>query len=166
MNDAALDILLRHDRWATERLLDACANLNDIQLDAPFEIGFGTLRNTLTHLIDVIGFWTAGVTGAERADRLPQTTTVAELKTIFAAKYDAFEKLITATPDGGRWHAETPTRFTEAPAVSIACHVITHSMHHRAQALNILRHLGVDRPPSGVHEWAALTGVATVTLKS
>jgi uncharacterized damage-inducible protein DinB len=36
----------------------------------------------------------------------------------------------------------------------VIVHVATHGMHHRAQCLNMLRHLGVDPlPPSSVLEW-------------
>ena len=36
----------------------------------------------------------------------------------------------------------------------ICAHVMTHSMHHRAQCLNMLRHLGVDDlPQSSVFQW-------------
>lgn len=167
MTDEALDILLRHDRWATERLLIACRPLTDAQLDQPFSIGFGTLRGTLTHVVDVIGFWTSAVTHTDRADRLPPTTTIAELESLLNAKYDAFEALLANTPDGTRWLTETPTRTLEAPAVVVATHVITHSMHHRAQALNILRQLGVSPlPESSVTEWSRVAGVAVMTTKS
>ena len=36
-------------------------------------------------------------------------------------------------------------------------HTMTHGMHHRAQCLNMLRHLGVSPlPPSSVVEWARM----------
>ncbi len=36
----------------------------------------------------------------------------------------------------------------------ICAHVMTHSMHHRAQCLNMLRQLGVgDLPESSVFQW-------------
>ena len=40
---------------------------------------------------------------------------------------------------------------------AILTHVTTHAMHHRAQCLNMLRHLGVTPlPPSSVTEWTWL----------
>jgi uncharacterized damage-inducible protein DinB len=40
------------------------------------------------------------------------------------------------------------------PRVGVLVHVTTHGMHHRAQCLNMLRHLGVTPlPPSSVAEW-------------
>jgi uncharacterized damage-inducible protein DinB len=37
---------------------------------------------------------------------------------------------------------------------AVLTHVTTHGMHHRAQCLNMLRHLGLSPlPPSSVTEW-------------
>ena len=41
----------RYNLWANQRLLDACAEMSDAQLDAPAMAGtFGTVRQTLLHL--------------------------------------------------------------------------------------------------------------------
>ena len=46
---------------------------------------------------------------------------------------------------------DEPFRFTRGTAI---IHVLTHGVHHRAQALNILRRLGVeDLPDLDVIEW-------------
>jgi|SRR5215207_10383951 len=58
-----LDRLLEHDRWATTHLLDLCRGLTDAQLDQPFDIGHGTLRETLDHQIPNVEFWTGLMTG-------------------------------------------------------------------------------------------------------
>ncbi len=36
---------------------------------------------------------------------------------------------------------------------AVITHVTTHGMHHRAQCLNMLRHLGVEQPMSAVIQW-------------
>ena len=49
------------------------------------------------------------------------------------------------------WQADRSYTFTRAEVLT---HVATHGAHHRAQCLNILRHLGVvSLPQSSVHEW-------------
>ncbi|HEX5497628.1 MAG TPA: DinB family protein, partial [Thermomicrobiales bacterium] len=68
-----LDRLLGHDRWTTARLLDLSHNLTDAQLDQPFDIGVGTLRETFEHMIFNVEAWTASMAGqpldAPRDDR-------------------------------------------------------------------------------------------------
>ena len=41
-----LDRLLKHDRWATDQLLEVSRGLSDAQLDQAFDIGHRTLRET------------------------------------------------------------------------------------------------------------------------
>ena len=48
-------------------------------------------------------------------------------------------------------------RTITLPRGVMVIHVTTHGMHHRAQGLNMLRHIGVTPlPPSSVTEWAWL----------
>jgi hypothetical protein len=42
--------LFHHNKWSNLRLLDACAQLNDEQLDASTKGTYGTIRDTLLHL--------------------------------------------------------------------------------------------------------------------
>jgi len=44
-----LQILLSHDRWATAQLLGACGGLTADQFYRRFDIGPGSLHDTLTH---------------------------------------------------------------------------------------------------------------------
>ncbi|MBI3360402.1 MAG: hypothetical protein HY023_04755 [Chloroflexi bacterium] len=53
-----LERLLKHDTWTTRHLLSRCRELMPGQLDRPFDIGQGTLRATLVHLIWNIEAWT------------------------------------------------------------------------------------------------------------
>ena len=54
--------------------------------------------------------------------------------------------VVTRTREGKNYS------FTRA---AVLTHVATHAMHHRAQCLNMLKHLGVKPlPPSSVVEWS------------
>ena len=56
------------------------------------------------------------------------------------------DELVSRTRDGKTY------TFTRGVVIT---HVATHSMHHRAQCLNMLRHVGVaSLPKSSVTEWA------------
>ena len=46
-----LTTLYRHNRWANERLLERCAGLSDEQLDATLLGTFGSIRDTLQHIV-------------------------------------------------------------------------------------------------------------------
>ena len=52
MNPAdTLTTLFRHNLWANERLIELCAGLSDEQLDATLLGTFGSIRDTLQHIV-------------------------------------------------------------------------------------------------------------------
>lgn len=151
------EILLAHDRWATQQILDACALLSREQFLLPFELGFGSLHATLTHILAAMRGWGNMLAGREQTTRLDQDgieRTPAELSTLLAEVSDDFaasalrhplDEIVSGTR-GGRAYS-----FTRG---AVLTHVTTHGMHHRAQCLNMLRQLGVSPlPRSSVMEW-------------
>jgi uncharacterized damage-inducible protein DinB len=50
-------LLYNYHRWANERLLDQAAKLTPEQLHAPNDGGFGSVHNTLVHLMETDFFW-------------------------------------------------------------------------------------------------------------
>ena len=65
-----LQILLAHDRWATAQILDVCGKLSDEQFHRRFDIGPGSLHDTLTHVLGAMRAWTETLAGAEPRPRL------------------------------------------------------------------------------------------------
>lgn len=49
--EPALSDLFRHNRWANLELLKVCKDLNDEQLDATVAGTYGTIRQTLLHIV-------------------------------------------------------------------------------------------------------------------
>ena len=152
-----LEVLLAHDRWATRNVIDACAALTEDQFHQPFEIGPGSLHDTLTHVIGCMRGWTDDLTAREPVPSIRGTRRTPEqllplldqAATDLAAAATArpFDEVLSVTFDSG------PTfSYTRGVIVS---HVITHSMHHRAQCLHMLRRLGVDPLPlAAVDDWS------------
>ena len=146
-------ILLAHDRWATGNMLGACASLDDAQFHQRFDIGPGSLHDTVTHILGAMRGWTDLLAGREVRFRLEDgTRTVAEFVSLHQEISDEF-----ATQARDMEGAATGERagktytFTRGAVVT---HVLTHSVHHRAQCLNMFRALGVDPlPPVSVLEW-------------
>jgi uncharacterized damage-inducible protein DinB len=151
------EILLAHDRWASRQILDACARLTPEQLHHRFEIGLGSLHDTIVHIIGAMRVWTdvlAMRTPRAWIDEAPRRTP-AELRVLHD---EAASELAAAAFSGPMDQPLQRERqgvvHTYSRAV-ILTHVTTHGMHHRAQALNMLRHLGVSPlPQSSVVEWS------------
>src|SRR5215207_9842901 len=65
-----LTILLEHNHWATRRLLDLCSGLFAAQFHERFDIGPGSLHDTLTHLVDCMRVWADRAAGRPRRPSL------------------------------------------------------------------------------------------------
>ena len=156
-----LDVLLAHDAWATEQVLQAGRGLTDEQLDRPFEIGFGTLRATLIHMIDAGGGWHAALTGTNDYQPLDPKASIDDVARRHASVAAAFATFCKTGSVADVLHATRGTRAITVPRGLIATHFLTHGTHHRAQAVNMLRHLGVrPLPQTSVMQWAVATGAA------
>jgi uncharacterized damage-inducible protein DinB len=156
-----LQILLSHDRWATTQILDACGGLTADQFHRQFDIGPGSLHDTLTHVVGVTRVWTETLADTEPRPRLEadgQRRTPGQLRSVLDEAWREFsaearrrplgEMVVRRTRDGKTLH------MTRA---AVLAHVTTHGMHHRAQCLNMLHQLGVKPlPPSSVAEWTWL----------
>ena len=151
-----IEILLASNRWATRNILDACAALSDEQFHQRFEMGPGSLHDTLTHILGAMRGWGDLLAGREFRARLEQDgpRSVRELLDLLekiaddlqvSAESHPLDELVTRTREGKSY------TFSRG---GVLTHVTTHGMHHRAQCLNMLRQLGVDPlPPSAVVEW-------------
>jgi uncharacterized damage-inducible protein DinB len=156
---------LEHNAWATREVLRACAALDDDAWHRRFEIGAGSLHDTLTHIVGAMFRWADRIDGPPRVVRPSiedgSRRTPAELRALLdlaaadlaATAGRAQARGLSTTLDvtlGG-----TPYRFTLG---AMLMHVTTHGMHHRAQCLNMLRQLAVpgisDRLPEiDLLEW-------------
>jgi uncharacterized damage-inducible protein DinB len=155
-----LKILLAHDRWATAQVLDACAaHLTPEQFHQHFDIGPGSLHDTLTHILGAMRTWTD--TLAETATPRPRLETDGQRRTPPQLRelLDECSREFVAEAHRRPLDATITRRTRDGRTVvmtrgAVLMQVVTHGMHHRAQCLNMLRQLGVTPlPPSSVTEW-------------
>jgi uncharacterized damage-inducible protein DinB len=156
-----LDRLLGHDAWTTRELLLRCQNLSDAQLDHEIDLGHKTLRATLLHLIWNMEAWTDGLAGRPLRDK-PNDRPEARSVPGMIARLDAAGEDLARVARGvaarnawdERWKAVDDPAGHELSYGGAIAHVITHSMHHRAQIIAMLRRLGVhDLPEGDVLSW-------------
>lgn len=151
-----LGLFLEHDRWATRRLLRCCRDLSQAEFEQRFDIGPGSLHDTLTHIISAMRRWTDRIGDATLRPNLEgETHTVAELVALHDAAATAFRNLAQRTLDAGafndsmtielRGESGEPEHYTFTRGTAIA-HVLTHGTHHRAQCVWMLRRLRPQMP--------------------
>ncbi len=157
-------ILLRHNRWATRNMLEACLALTAEQFSRPFEMGPGSLQATLTHVLAATQVWEDFLAGREARPRMDQDgvqRTAAHLLELAGPIHDQFEAAALAYPVDAIVTGMRRGRMVSMARGAVLTHVTTHAMHHRAQCLNMLRHVGVrSLPPSSVLEWVLTVDMA------
>jgi uncharacterized damage-inducible protein DinB len=148
-------ILLAHDRWANTHLFDACETLSNDQLHQPFEMGTGSIANNLIHNLSAMRGWTDVLDEAESRPRLEEKQyTLAEIRALQDPIADDFERAALRRPFDTIITRERNDKSYTFTVGGILTHVTTHSVHHRAQCLNMLRRLGGQQlPQSSVMEW-------------
>ncbi|WP_029481020.1 DinB family protein [Deinococcus marmoris] len=145
-----LDRFLGHDAWTTACLLQQSRALTDEQLDHEFDLGWRTVRATLEHIIDNIETWVDLMNGGPLRKHPEPTAywlTLGGLSERLTQASHDLAVVARRVQVEGRMNDtwvdfldEPPCRKTYGGAIT---HVITHSMHHRAQLIDILRKLGV-----------------------
>ncbi len=144
-----LDRLLGHDAWTTRQLLLRCRELSEEQLDQEFDIAHRSVRATLLHMIRNMEVWTDLIAQQpirQNANDQPSGCSIDGLLhrlDIVAADLAAIStRLAREGKLDGCFidHLDNPPR--KKPFGGAIVHVITHSMHHRAHLLYMLRRLG------------------------
>lgn len=163
-----LRLLLEHDRWATRRLLDCCADLSADEFDKQFDMGVGTLRKTLTHIIGAMRRWIDRISGDTlRPSIESETLDVAQLIAMHEQVSATFTDLAQRVTAEGGFDEPMSVELIDDAGVkqrfdftkgSALMHVLVHGTHHRAQCAWMLRRVRPDFAPPDIDviEWAVL----------
>jgi uncharacterized damage-inducible protein DinB len=149
-----LTTLFRHHLWANVRLLERCAQLTREQLNASISGAFGSIQDTLQHLVIAEQNYLSRISTGQRrhrldeAPRLTLTEMVESVRTTgsglieWASKVQA-DDIVQIDWDG------TPR---DVPKTIILTQVINHATEHRAQIMVTLTQLGIE--PPDLQSWA------------
>lgn len=147
--------LFAHNAWATGKTLDLAEGLDDAALDESVPMGFGSLRATLHHLWAAERLWLdrwMQKPWAPLDQTVPQWP-IAEFRQRFVdVDGERSTFLDELGPQGESEviaYKNTRGEPFENPLGDLLLHVANHGIHHRAQALNMLRRhdrktLGID----------------------
>ncbi len=137
--------LFRHKTWATATLIEACARLDDAQLDATAPGTFGTIRDTLHHLVGADEGYLFQVTGVRVPDPLRDSRVpLADLAQRIRRTGEHWEAAARDPQIGGREVVTSDGWRT--PVVIPMAQAIHHADDHRAHVLTILGANGIELP--------------------
>lgn len=152
MTDALLE-LYRHNTWATLRLIEYCQGLDGEHLDATIPGTFGTIRDTLRHLVRAEEGYFRTVTGERPSEPLPEgPVPLDELADRIRRLGPRWEALAEDADLPGR-EVTTLDGWRMPGAVPMA-QAIHHACDHRTHILSILGARGLEIPgPNDLDVW-------------
>lgn len=155
--ETTLAEFIRYNNWANQQMLEACQKLNEDQLAATMPGAYGTIRDTLEHIIDGEAFYVGLLTGNR-----PQPPFQWEARPGLAEMRDFATQVGNALVDAIN-HIRPTDRVLEEDqgnkfhyqALAVFIQIINHGVEHRTNITTILS-AGQHTPP-GVDGWGYLS---------
>ncbi len=143
-----LTTLYAHNLWANLSLLECCAGLTSEQLDATLSGTYGSIRDTLAHIVLAEKSYVSRISTGQRyqrpADAPPLTITdmMESARVTGTSLIDWTPKVKADETVSIEWDG-TPR---DVPKTIILTQAINHATEHRAQIMTILTQLGIQPP--------------------
>lgn len=171
MNTPAMLRQMRHDVWATERLIAYCRGLTPQQLELTIPGTYGTIRRTLGHIIASDEGYLVRLLGAlfhepPFRQAAAEAATLDELALHLAHVKEGVERLFASGDlDADRLIADTPLRGSGEPRFEMNAwapltQFVHHGSDHRAQIGTVLGAHGLDGPDLQVWPYAMGLGAS------
>jgi uncharacterized damage-inducible protein DinB len=148
-----------HHVWATARVLDACAALDETQLATTVPGTYGSIIDTLRHLVGGDVFYLDVLRGREppfdeEGSDIPTMRAVMEAhdpvwQRLVAGDIDPTTVVIEYEDSGYETHAPLGIRLAQA---------LHHGTDHRSQVCTALTSLGIEPPAIDVWDFGARDG--------
>jgi uncharacterized damage-inducible protein DinB len=166
MSRPILSDAFEHHAWATVRLIDACADLSPDRLDTAVPGTYGSIIDTLRHLVGADSWYLYRCSGGRTRrieDDEEATMDLAALRTammeqatgwreLVARPLDPDAVIVTHRDDGSETHAPLGIRLAQ---------VLHHGTDHRSQVCTALTSLGVEPPLIDVWDFGGDAGRVT-----
>ena len=153
MAAALLADAFAHHVWATIRVLDACVALDDAQLATAVPGTYGSILDTLRHLVDGDVFYLDVLGGGppESFDR--DGSDIPTLRAVLEAHGPIWQRLVAGDPDPRAVVVEYEDSGyeTHAPLGIRLAQALYHGTDHRSQICTALTALGIE--PPAIEAW-------------
>ncbi len=153
MTGSLLRDAVAHHVWATERLIDECAALTPEQLGAPAPGTYGSIVDTLRHLVISDSWYLTFFREPAAPIDEEAETSLADLRSMIARNGVAWTELLAGEGDGDTDVLERGEGWVfHAPLGFRLAQVIHHGTDHRSQVCTALTSLGLA--PPGIDLWS------------
>jgi uncharacterized damage-inducible protein DinB len=163
MTKTLLDDAFAHHVWATLRVFDVCEELSSEQLQTFARGTYGTILDTLRHIVGADASYLFATTGGrvqpidEETMELPELRSLMEgygrvWSSFLAEDLDPDRIVVRLRDDGSETHAPLGIRLAQA---------LHHGTDHRSQICTALTSLGIEPPAIDVWDFADQDGRLT-----
>lgn len=150
-----------HHAWASGRLLDVCMELNGEQLHTAVPGTFGSIIETLRHMVESDGWYLSVATGERAHWVATKTMNVSELRATAASRDGGWASFLALgpDPDADLHEVDEEDGFQRHTPVGIQlAQALHHGTDHRSQVCTALTALGLEPPKIDVWAFGADTG--------
>ncbi len=143
-----LTTLFHHNLWANLRLLEQCAELTNEQLDDTILGAFGSIRDTLQHIVTAEQSYFSRISTGQplrRSENAPYLT-IAEMMDSARMTGSGFIEWAPKVQGDDTVLLDWDGTLRQVPKTIILTQVINHATEHRAQIMAILTQLGIQPP--------------------
>jgi uncharacterized damage-inducible protein DinB len=146
--EPTLVALIRYNNWANAEILAACQNLTEEQLDSTVPGVYGTIRDTLLHILWAEADYVGRLTGDRPypSFRRGEKPSLASLSAFAAPVASALLDAIQRVPPDHIVHEEEDGNTMDYKAQLLFIQVINHGVEHRTNITTILSGLGLPTP--------------------
>jgi uncharacterized damage-inducible protein DinB len=143
-----LTTLFSHNLWANVRLFERCAALSSEQLDATISGAYGSIRDTLQHIVTAEQSYFSRISTGQRYNRpegappLTLTGMMESARTTGAGLNEWAPKVQAGDTVRIDWDGT----LRDVPKTIILTQAINHATEHRAQIMAIFTQLGIQPP--------------------
>lgn len=161
MTSSILGDSFAHHVWATQKLIDECASLTPLQLATAAAGTYGSIIDTLRHLVQSDSWYLSFFPGGPAAltDERAEAMSLDQLRSQMTSNGAAWTELlagevdpdtdIVERDDSGELHSPVGVRLAQ---------VIHHGTDHRSHVCTALTNLGFTPPDIDVWAYARATG--------
>ena len=156
MNRSLLADPFAHHVWATLKLLDACLVLSPEQLETAVPGTYGSILETVRHLVGADASYLFALTGGRVAAIDEDHMDLRELRSVMERSGPAWSSLLAQDldPDADVVRHRDDGSESRAPLGIRLAQVVHHGTDHRSQVCTALTMLGVEPPAIDAWDFA------------
>lgn len=150
---------LHYNDAMNDRILAAAVRVPSDGLDRPFEMGMGSLRRTLIHILAGESVWVRRWQGLhntpwpDESVRHNPADIGREIAGVRAERDNFLRAQTPGTLAREITYRDSKGSYFSATLGDMMMQMCLHSTHHRAQAVNMLRQLGAEAPEVDYMMW-------------